>query len=161
MTFIIDGTSGLTFNNATTQNSGGKVIQVVNATYSTLTTTTSASFVSTGLAATITPLFSTSKILVLINDTMQITGAADNGAGLLISRSGTNIWTTSNTGLYSYASTGGTLVSGYMVNVNYLDSPATTSAITYTFQMQSRSSITVSAQYASTPATITLMEISV
>ena len=45
----------------------GKVLQVVNATYSTDTSTTSTSYVDTGLTATITPLFSTSKVLVLIS----------------------------------------------------------------------------------------------
>ena len=45
----------------------GSVLQVVNATYSTYTTTSSSTFADTGLTATITPTSATSKILVLLN----------------------------------------------------------------------------------------------
>ena len=41
MTMIIDGTNGLTFNNATTQASAGCVLQVVNATTNTQVTSAS------------------------------------------------------------------------------------------------------------------------
>ena len=67
MSLIIDGTNGLTFPNSTVQASAGQVLQVVQNTYSTITLTTSTSFVTTGLNATITPKFSTSKILIFVN----------------------------------------------------------------------------------------------
>ena len=44
----------------------GTVLQVVNATYTPLTGTSSSTFSDTGLTATITPKFTTSKILILI-----------------------------------------------------------------------------------------------
>ena len=65
MSMIIDGTNGLTFNNATVQASAGQVLQVVNATYGTAASTSSASFVDSGMSATITPKFATSKIFAL------------------------------------------------------------------------------------------------
>jgi hypothetical protein len=45
----------------------GSVLQVVNATTSTETSSQSSSYADTTLTASITPLFSTSKILVLVN----------------------------------------------------------------------------------------------
>ena len=45
----------------------GKVLQVVNATYSTYTSTSSSTFADTGLTATITPTSATSKILVNVS----------------------------------------------------------------------------------------------
>jgi hypothetical protein len=137
----------------------GSVLQVVSNTYSTATSTTSASFVTTNLAGSITPKFTTSKILVFITCNFQIGGTADNGAGILVSRNGTNIWIGNNASFYIYASTGGSLQSGFIATINYLDSPASTSSLTYTLQMQSRNSITTIAQYANTPSIITLMEI--
>jgi hypothetical protein len=51
MTFIVDGTSGLTFPNSTVQASAGQIIQVVSGT-TTATTTTTAGPTDTGLTAT-------------------------------------------------------------------------------------------------------------
>ena len=44
----------------------GTVVQVVNAALTTYVSTTSSTFTDTGITATITPKFATSKILVLI-----------------------------------------------------------------------------------------------
>ena len=67
MTFVVDGTNGLTFPNSTTQASSGVVLQVVSATSTTAFSTASSSYVSTGFSATITPKFSTSKVLILFS----------------------------------------------------------------------------------------------
>ena len=77
MTFIVDGTNGLTFPNSTIQASGGKTIQVVQGTYSTQTSISTSTQTSTGLTASITPIFSTSKILVLISSLSAITGTGN------------------------------------------------------------------------------------
>ena len=55
----------------------GHVIQVVSNTYATETASGSSSYTDTGLAATITPKFATSKILVLCN--MCAVGVMQNG----------------------------------------------------------------------------------
>jgi hypothetical protein len=157
MSLILDGTSGLTFNNATTQNSGGKVIQVVNATYSTSTSSSVNTYADTGLTATITPLFSTSKILVIVNQ-MGVRKINDTSVNFNLSRNGSNI----NDFVTFVAGTSSTTEMDVGSCVfTYLDNPATTSATTYKTQFLSRSAIaSVSVQYLSAVSTITLMEIS-
>jgi hypothetical protein len=65
MTFVVDGTNGLTFPNSTTQASASKVLQVVNATYGTETSTSSASYIDSGLTVSITPSLQQAKFLFL------------------------------------------------------------------------------------------------
>ena len=76
MTFKINGFSGLTFPDNSTQAIGGLtttnpqsggVIQVVSVYYPTTQSQSSQSYIDTGLTATITPKFSTSKILILLS----------------------------------------------------------------------------------------------
>jgi hypothetical protein len=128
----------------------GSVLQVVQSTYAVSTTISTGTATSTGLTATITPTFSTSKILVLITDQIRTT----SGYGqFYVYRNSTNIYTvwasfnySSNSGAYS-----GTLAT------NYLDSPATTSSTSYTLYFSNVSGIT--AQIDGTVATMTLLEI--
>jgi hypothetical protein len=47
---------------------GGKLLQLVQGTYSTQTGTSSTSYVDTGLSVTITPTLNTSKVLILISN---------------------------------------------------------------------------------------------
>jgi len=148
MTFIIDGTAGATFPNSTTQASAGQVLQVVNASYSTQTSTASTTYITTGLTANITPKFSTSKILILVTS-VGATGST-NTAQYAIHKNGTILAFTSQItgGASTIVSAGG----------SYLDSPATTSAITYAYYMLAGSG-TVYANYNNSTSTITLMEI--
>ena len=162
MTLIIDGTNGLTFNNSTTQASAGVVLQVVGASYSTQTSSTSATFADTGLSATITPKFSTSKILVLVNHNGNLLIGANNGIGWKLLRGSTQI--TFVDALSPFNAGASNMGSG-ACNVNYLDSPATTSATTYKTQFNNVNATgTVATQYnygSGTQATsyITLLEI--
>jgi len=141
---------------------GGKVLQVVSATYGTATTITSTTFTDTGLTATITPTSATSKILVLI---MQPMSASRNGtrvyANTTLLRGGTTLLGTSgNATLGIYVGGSEAAIFGQF-NTSYLDSPATTSATTYKTQGQvyeATSSANVIYQ-AQMTATITLMEI--
>jgi hypothetical protein len=158
---IIDGTNGLTFNNATTQASAGVILQMVNATYSTTATTTSGTFQDTGLSATITPKFATSKILVTwaINGTYASTGA---GVETNLVRTSTQIVYTEN--IAAREGTGSTDAGSGTSGGTYLDSPATTSATTYKCQFRSRngsSSVTVqfSGSGGNSTSMMTLMEI--
>jgi hypothetical protein len=155
MSMVIDGTNGLTFNNATTQNSGGKVLQVVQAIYQTAVTTTSTSYVDTGLSLSITPLFSTSKIAVIICQTLSPTTAASNTYGSWrVLRGATEIYQDARINMYMQFAHGD--YSCYL-----LDSPATTSATTYKTQMLTGSgSYVLEAQHANLrQSTIMLMEI--
>jgi len=154
MTFIIDGTAGATFPNGTNpQAAPSKVLQVVSATYSTQVDTTSGSYVDTGLTATITPLFSTSKILVLVNH--QISISASSGYGnVALNRAGSNI-AVFNVNLIS-----GSTAIAVGSALSYVDSPATTSATTYKTQIQRVSGGgTFTSQQNGALASIVLLEI--
>jgi hypothetical protein len=113
---------------------GGKVLQVVQGTYaSTYVGSSTSTFVTTGLTASITPSASTSKILVLVNAAGLGKSATDinNRLGLKLYRGASSIMTFGDTLLYSGAAT----VFGISASTSYLDSPATTSATTYTLYM--------------------------
>lgn len=134
---------------------GGKVLQVVGGSTSTQTSSTTSTFVDTNLTATITPSASTSKIVVIVQQ-QGLYKTGNTGMGLKLFRNGTEI-------IKFAESTGSTLstatnqVAG--AGVSYLDSPATTSAITYKTQLNNIDSTgTVTVQYGST-STIILMEI--
>ena len=158
MTTIIDGSAGITYPNSTVQASAGVVLQVVNATYSTTLATTLTSYVDTGLTATITPKFSTSKILVLVSQQGVYATAVANGVGLQLVRNSTgiNIFTVAQ----SYIAGGATTGAMTGASTSYLDSPATTSATTYKTQVKSlTSSLQAVVQNNGDNSTITLMEI--
>jgi hypothetical protein len=113
---------------------GGKVLQVVQATYSTQTVITSTSYTDSGLSATITPSSATSKVLILVNQNLLANRAATTFDGAVDLRRG-------NTSIYlqEYANGLSAAVQGAFSdiqlrtyhNATYLDSPATTSATTY------------------------------
>lgn len=157
MTFIVDGTNGLTFPNSTVQASAGNVLQVVNANTTTSFTTTSTTGVDIGLSATITPKFSTSKILI----TVHIGGAGkyttDTRFSMYLIRNSTQISTFTVAAGFSQSTNFNYIGS---VSTEYLDSPATTSATTYKVQMINiLGTGTVVAQIDSSMSTITLTEI--
>ena len=127
MSLILDGSAGITFPNSTLQASAGAVLQVVRAT-STSTYSVLGGPVSTGITASITPKFSTSKILIIINCRLYI--ATQGEMILSVYRGGSSIQ--ANYTLYSSASNMAQLVS----QVAY-DSPATTSSTTYTLYIAS------------------------
>ena len=94
------------------------------------TTTSLASPTETGLNVTITPKYSSSKILLMISASMRGDGTAYVNA--LIKRNTTLIDLTgsqTNDGVMDYAHN----VTGGRSHFQFLDSPATTSAITYKF----------------------------
>ena len=187
MTFVVDGTNGLTFNDATTQSSTatnasnissgtlgkarlptGSVLQVVQGTTTTQTSTTSATLVDTGLTATITPLFSTSKILVLVSQSLAQSNANNtfNSIGLAIVRNSTNVFFSDRAlAVRAGVSASGDVISDALIAFNYLDSPSTTSATTYKTQFRVFDSAngTARAQESlntTSASSITLMEIS-
>ena len=135
-----------------------RVLQVVQATYATATTTTSTSYVTTGLSATITPSSTSSKVLVLVtvparNQNNTVAGYFTIFRGTV---AGTNLF-----GATGFAYIYGDPLVRCTAAGNYLDSPATTSAQTYTVGMKTDySAASVYAQEASTTSTITLLEIS-
>lgn len=133
----------------------GQVLQVVSATYSTATTTTSTSYIDSGLTATITPKFATSKILVLAN--VQSGNNTSGGSiGLQAVRNAITIVGLQNAAFYSV---GGT--SRGTVSIGYLDSPATTSSTVYKIQYKTNGTGTaqICPDGTTDVCTLTLMEI--
>ncbi len=113
--------------------SAGKVLQVVSATKTDTASTTSTSFVTTGLEVAITPSATSSKVLLIAT---PVFGAhMDNNYGACFLRNSTQL------GVADAASSRSVFASNnqYQYNsynteshpISYLDSPSSTSAITY------------------------------
>ena len=137
----------------------GSVLQVVNATCSTQTQSSSTSYADTGLTVSITPKFSTSKILVIANMVGMGSTSASNGIALNVMRGATQIIEFEKEAAYAGAVTVEIGVGG--TGCSYLDSPATTSATTYKVQFKRTTGAgNVFIMLSSGTATITVMEIS-
>ena len=134
----------------------GSVLQVVSATYSTLVTTSIATFVDTGLTATITPTSATSKILILVGHPNTYKGGPVTiSMGVKLFRGATDLGKIIDQ--TSYNSSGNMFV----VSFNYYDSPSSTSALVYKTQFNSEGALgIVNVQSNNYPSTMTLMEIS-
>lgn len=135
----------------------GSVLQVVNATYSTQTSTTSSTGIATGLTATITPTSTSSKILVTVCQNGLYTSGGTVGMRVDLLKNGSQ-----------YAKLAGRIggdssnitfsVAG--LSAEFLDSPATTSPVTFSTNFLSENgSNTVYVQVYSSTSTITLTEI--
>jgi hypothetical protein len=148
---------------------GGKVLQVVSATTTTPTAITSTTLTDTTITATITPTLNTSKIMVLISASAYLSrsNSSTYAHGRLL-RDATTIgdWAagsfmgmeslTLNSPLFQ--------LSEQQLSIVNLDSPATTSAITYKLQAKvdsATNSATIKFQDGNSPSTIILMEIGV
>jgi len=139
---------------------GGKVLQVVQATISTDTTVASTSYTDTGITVNITPTLATSKVMIIATQliTMGTGGNSDAGLSLNIMRGGTQVYEiTQNQALTLYSNMTFTVP----VSMNYLDSPATTSATTYKIQAKLNATSGRSARFQQNSSTsnILLLEI--
>lgn len=146
------------YDGATWKGLGGKILQVVMAETSTAVTTTSTSFVTTGLSGSITPSATNSKILITTMQSVKQANTATTGFYTLFrgTVSGTNLATGSIT---SFALTAVVATEEYnSMPMQYLDSPNTTSATTYTAGFKVDSG-TASANFAGTTSVMILMEI--
>jgi hypothetical protein len=147
---------------------GGKVLQVVQAQYSTATTIASTSFTDTGLSATITPSSATSKVLAIFTQQIRVSISGVNQyGGYQLLRGATSVLNLGNGGYESFGlDVGGnganSLQQRGIISGSYLDSPATTSATTYKTQFKiytTAGSGTSTINENSAPATLILMEI--
>ena len=137
----------------------GTVLQTVYASHSTVITTTSTTPANTGLAATITPKSTSSKILVLQNTNFLVSGNSGY-AGVRVVKTIGGTTTTVISNQYG-TGVGSTVPDTTGLDSQFaLDSPSTTSSITYTVQFwRQDGSGTLYAQYNGNPSTIVLMEI--
>lgn len=137
----------------------GAVLQVVQGTISTQTTTTSVlpTYVDTGLTASITPTSSSSKILVIAQIASPSKSAVITSVALRLVRNSTEILVVGQ----GWIANNGTSVDNGTAGcpLNFLDSPATTSSTTYKVQFCTETSGTVRVHGSNTTSTIILMEI--
>jgi hypothetical protein len=132
-----------------------RILQVVYASTTTETSTTSATYATTSLAGTITPSATSSKILIFTNSQLSGNSAAMQ-TGIRIFDGSTAVLTNPRAIIQNAA---GDLA--LLQTMIYLDSPNTTSAKTYTLQFARTSgSGTVVAQPNSGPSTMILCEVS-
>jgi hypothetical protein len=144
---------------------GGKVLQVVQSTYSTATTIASTTMTDTGLSGTITPSSTSSKILIMTNQVVHYKRSANQlyVSGQLL-RDATVIHDKKE---YNYIASNAFSSSNpfeiyCQFTLCYLDSPSSTSALTYKTQgkiQTTADSGTSIYQQASSPSTMILMEI--
>lgn len=125
---------------------GGAVLQVVQATKTDSFTTTSTSFITpTGLSLSITPSSSSNKILIFANIGFEVSGDAGHGYGS-IRRDSTDIFIGDAAGsrprtTFAQNNSGGNGTVAF--NMAYLDSPSTTSPISYSINVRSSNGTTV------------------
>jgi hypothetical protein len=131
--------------------SAGKVLQVVTSTNTTQVTITSSTFQTTNHSVSITPLFSTSKIMIFLSATGGNVNS-NNIANYTIYRGASNIAPSSSA--FALMSTGQSPTMYFPFNITYLDSPATTSSTTYTVYMASQDN-TNGVKYNPNPNSIT------
>ena len=140
---------------------GGGIIQVVNTYFNTSLSGTVSSRTDIGLSLSITPTSSSNKVLVII-DLADVSKYGGTGTGsyarFWLMRGSTDLVRFGGQAGYS-GDTSTTSVGS--VSTNYLDSPATTSAVTYKVQWQNASAAgTIEMNSSGSVSTMTLMEVS-
>ena len=109
---------------------GGGIIQVKQSLYNSYITKNNSSFEAiSGFTVAMTPKFNTSKILITLNLLLEVRSASI--VAIELTRGGSSIFTNEG-GLRANESANG----GY-ITFSYLDSPASTSALTYGVQTRS------------------------
>lgn len=137
------------------QAASGTIMQVVfNSATTTLTSTTTS--VSDMLTATITPTSAASRIFIICSVHVSATASSNAGAAFYIFRgsstTGTQIYT-------NYAGNSGATGSWIGMTPTTVDSPSTTSPVTYTLSYGKASGGTTSITTEGNVYSITLMEI--
>ena len=140
--------------------SAGKVLQVVTGTTYTSTTSTTSTYADTALTASITPSATSSKVLIILDQFMR-TDQNNTYIGLKLFRDSTELAFIGD--LIAY--TQNTDASSDGIGTTYLDTPSSTSSITYKTQFATLSGGTITIQADSGSGTergrgtMTLMEI--
>jgi len=123
---------------------GGKVLQVVSATNATSTSISSATFTDTSLSVSITPSAASSKVMVFVTQGYQ-TSRSDSGVDFAfrLNRDSTTVYAPHQTGniiTFGFSLSGVTAINAFygIMPIAYLDSPSSTSALTYKTQASLR-----------------------
>ena len=149
----------------------GKILQVVQSSSTTQSTTTSTTYQNSNLSAAITPSSSSNKVLIMISqmlNTFSGSGSSGDEYGTMkwkLLRDSTDIYVPANgsngNGIFFYNYDGAGQQMSTLSNLQYLDSPSTTSAITYKTQLAAGANgdTTVVAQWENNIGFITLLEV--
>jgi hypothetical protein len=116
-----------------TAGGGGKVLQVVQATYATQVNVSTSTYTDTGLSVSITPSSASSKVLVMAIHTGAGKDTSDTAINLKLFRGATDLGIYAS--IYGLTSSTATFISN--LAIQYLDSPSTTSSTTYKTQISS------------------------
>jgi hypothetical protein len=137
----------------------GSVLQMVNATYSTQVSNSTSTYADTGLTASITPSSASNKILVLVNQASigKDTGNISSGCIVKLLRNSTDLCVFAGPAGYTQTNIYNL---GWNASASYLDSPSTTSSVTYKTQFANGvNAASVRVQTDNNTSTIVLMEI--
>ena len=135
----------------------GKILQVVNAQTTVTASNSTTTYVSTGLTASITPLFTTSKIMVIASISGIYKPSVNTYINFRVMRNGVN------TGYLGYGiNYNNSLAESYsQLPISFIDLPASISQQTYTVEFNNASnSGVVTSQSANSTSSIILMEVS-
>ena len=131
----------------------GKVLQVVQGTYATQTSTSGTTYVTSNLSASITPSSASNKILFMATiNSFYVTGSPVGGQ-LALYRDGLSI-VAPIAGIYS-----GSGSTSQTTSLNYLDSPSSTSSLTYEIYFRKTTGTTAFVHDSNFPSYMILMEI--
>ena len=133
----------------------GTVLQVIRASTATITTTSSISMVDiTDLTVNITPSATSSKVFVIMNvNGMSSEGSATSGVSLRIYQASDISGEVMNIGF------GTTIQLNQCATLTALESPSSTSELTYKGQCRNREAVNVRVNNSSDTSSITVMEI--
>ena len=154
-----DATTFLRGDNTFAEAGGGKLLQVVSARTGTQVTSNTTTYIDTGLTASITPSSTSSKILVLVQQSFA-KYSGDTYGNFRVYRDSTEIG-----GVIPFREVGDTdssakNVVGTGFSCSILDEPSSTSSLTYKTQFNNGRGVgTAAVQYDSGNSYITLMEI--
>ena len=132
----------------------GGIIQIVNTTFGTSVSGTVSSRADIGSSLSITPTSSSNKILVIVYTGHCSKTAADTQLDFKVFRDSTEIY------FFSSLNTNSAVADSSNITIHYLDSPATTSSITYKTQVRNRNDIGTITSNFNGSAEMTLMEVS-
>ena len=141
----------------------GRVLQVIQGTTTTALSSTSTSYADTNLTANITPSASSSKILIHVEQNLNLTNDSDDrvGGALRLLRDSTVVYGGDQPYEVFFENNSGSAIQNILpINRLFLDSPSSTSQLTYKTQgrvYQSGNAVTFNG--SSIEGIITLMEI--
>jgi hypothetical protein len=135
-----------------------KVVQIITASYDVETSSSTGTFIDTGLTATITPTSASNKILVFVSQNGLFKATGNTGVSVRLMRGSTTLGN-----LFAYGAGGNNTTTNNNVggaSYGFLDSPATTSATIYKTQFCSTDAVaTARVQNGTQASSIVLMEV--